>query len=120
MCLTDPTDWLGGQFTTSAVSAPDFGPTNRYAQFQSSRLESLLYSVGYPQSNPGNCWVSYVCYLPGDLFHGWVEGEVRGAGSRMVSGRKSFPERASGKLNYVDILNSFYTLQRTNYLCLKF
>ncbi len=74
VCLTDPTDWLGGQLTTSAVSAVDFGEHNRDWPYQSRRLQSMLASVGYPQDgNPGNCWVSYACYMPGDLFHGWIE-----------------------------------------------
>jgi len=39
VCLTEPTDWLGGQLTTSAVSAPDFGPYNFRAQFQTARFQ---------------------------------------------------------------------------------
>jgi ribulose 1,5-bisphosphate synthetase/thiazole synthase len=31
VCLTEPTDWPGGQFTSSGVSAPDFGLLNRNA-----------------------------------------------------------------------------------------
>jgi heterodisulfide reductase subunit A-like polyferredoxin len=45
VCLTEPTDWLGGQFTTAAVSAPDFGQYNFRPQFQTVRFQVYIYTI---------------------------------------------------------------------------
>lgn len=74
ICLTEPTDWLGGQLTTSAVSAVDFGVYNSNWWFQSKRFQSMMESVG--QGNPGNCWVSVKCFLPRILIYEWIKPKV--------------------------------------------
>lgn len=63
IALLEPTDWPGGQLTSSNVP-PDFGqenfdPTNLPASFV-----NLLMNVAGPTwwSNPGLCWVSYKCF----------------------------------------------------------
>ena len=53
VCLTDPTDWLGGQLTASAVSAID-GPM---LSINGRTGHALMTSLGSP-NNPGGCWVS--------------------------------------------------------------
>ena len=70
VCLTDPTDWVGGQMTSSAVSAIDFG-ANSSPVYQSRSFRSLMTALGAPH-NPGACWVSKMCYEPTNLLEQWV------------------------------------------------
>ena len=70
VCLTDPTDWLGGQMTASAVSAIDFG-ANRKAHYQSKSFRELMVALGSP-ANPGVCWVSTMCYEPRNLLERYI------------------------------------------------
>jgi hypothetical protein len=66
VCLTELTDWLGGQISSQGTSALDETVAQRsqawfprgYLNFRST----LLRQIGQPQ--PGNCWVSEVCFLP--------------------------------------------------------
>jgi hypothetical protein len=69
VCLTEITDWVGGQISAQGTSALD----ERYSQ----RL-LMLYSRGYLELrerlrdyhdddlNSGDCWVSEACFLPAD------------------------------------------------------
>ncbi len=73
-CLLEPTDWVGGQLTASAVPAIDFA-WHKVGELDVKRaahdprnipreLNELLAAVG----NPGSCWVSRNCFRP-DAFH---------------------------------------------------
>jgi hypothetical protein len=68
VCLTEITDWVGGQISAQGTSALDERPTQR---------QMLLYPRGYlkfrqrikeryDRLNPGACWVSESCFLPHD------------------------------------------------------
>ncbi len=69
VCLTEVTDWVGGQISSQGTSALD----ERYSQ----RLLGI-YPRGYRElrdrlqkfyrgrQNPGDCWVSEACFLPKD------------------------------------------------------
>ncbi|MBR8830947.1 MAG: hypothetical protein N5P05_001887 [Chroococcopsis gigantea SAG 12.99] len=68
VCLTDITDWVGGQISSQGTSALDERPTQR---------EKLIYPRGYLEFrkmienkygklNPGECWVSESCFMPYD------------------------------------------------------
>ena len=74
-CLLEPTDWVGGQLTASAVSAVDFpwkSPSKGNQTFPISAIgrdpnnnspnfyKILSQSVG----NQGACWVSVYCFPP--------------------------------------------------------
>jgi hypothetical protein len=67
VCLTEITDWIGGQVSQQGVSALDEGPVERalntfpqqYAQFRT--LVRRKYSS---EKNPARCWVSQVCFSP--------------------------------------------------------
>jgi hypothetical protein len=68
VCLTEITDWVGGQVSSQGTSALDEGAKQRSQLFFArgyqelrSRLEAL-----YGQLNPGDCWVSVSCFLPRD------------------------------------------------------
>jgi len=73
--MSEPNDWIGGQVTAQAVSALDepatietFGGTRSYYRFREGVRE--LYHRQYPAArgiqrlNPGNGWVSRLCFEP--------------------------------------------------------
>ncbi len=86
VCLTDITDWVGGQISAQGTSALDERPTQRkllfyprgYLEFR-KRIEEH-----YKRLNPGKCWVSESCFLPRDghklLFDILKDAENRGKG----------------------------------------
>jgi FAD dependent oxidoreductase len=66
ICMTELTDWVGGQISSQGTSALDETADQR---------SQLLFPKGYlelrnaifdriKQKNPGNCWVSSACFLP--------------------------------------------------------
>lgn len=75
VCLTEETDWLGGQMTSQGVSALDenylvetSGATKTYQQLRKSIREHYrkqLQSTNQSNYlNPGNCWVSRLSFEP--------------------------------------------------------
>lgn len=86
VCLTEITDWVGGQISSQGTSALDERPTQRrqlfyprgYLEFR-QRIQKY-----YDRLNPGKCWVSESCFLPRDghklLFDVLKDAEKRGKG----------------------------------------
>jgi hypothetical protein len=68
VCLTEITDWLGGQISSQGTSALDERPTQRSRLFYSRGYLELRQRIQrkYGKLNPGNCWVSESCFLPRD------------------------------------------------------
>jgi hypothetical protein len=87
-CLVEPTDWPGGQLTSSAVTAVDFAHHKVPYEGKVLNLSKLTRDVqnnskvfaewmnafaaarggAFEMSNnPGKCWVSVRCYLPETL-----------------------------------------------------
>ncbi len=68
VCLTEITDWLGGQISSQGTSALDERPTQRSRQFYSRGYLELRNRIErkYGKLNPGDCWVSDSCFLPRD------------------------------------------------------
>jgi hypothetical protein len=77
VCLTEETDWLGGQFSAQGVSALDehdhieqFGGTALYYEFRNRirrhyRDPDLTSAAGHSDPfNPGNCWVTRLAFEP--------------------------------------------------------
>ena len=75
VCLTEETDWLGGQFTSQGVSALDehehiehFGGTASYYEFRERIRSHYRAMAQYPAAadefNPGRCWVSKLVFEP--------------------------------------------------------
>jgi len=62
VCLLESTSIVGGQLSSSLITAVDFGHFNRLKGNLPFEFVKLLEGVGWPQKNPGNCWVSTVCY----------------------------------------------------------
>jgi FAD dependent oxidoreductase len=68
VCMTEMTDWVGGQITQQGVSALDERPSQRdislfpktYIEFR-QRIANF-----YGTLNPGKCWVSNSCFAPKD------------------------------------------------------
>jgi hypothetical protein len=73
-CLTEPTDWVGGQLTAAAVpaidhawhkvGALDVGALSRDPANLPVEFAKWMQALG----NPGACWVSHNCFRP-DRFH---------------------------------------------------
>ncbi|MBV8884094.1 MAG: FAD-dependent oxidoreductase, partial [Chroococcidiopsidaceae cyanobacterium CP_BM_RX_35] len=86
VCLTEITDWVGGQISAQGTSALDEKGTQRsrgffprgYLEFR-QRIKRY-----YGKLNPGHCWVSEVCFLPRDgakiLFSMLQDAALRGHG----------------------------------------
>ena len=81
-CLLEPTDWPGGQMTSSGVSAIDFshitsnGISLGKESQRAENLEGLFYRwMQALPGNPGACWVSDKCYEPAPF----VEKQIRPA-----------------------------------------
>jgi hypothetical protein len=68
VCLTEITDWLGGQISSQGTSALDERPTQRDKQFYSRGYSELRNRIErkYGKLNHGDCWVSDSCFLPRD------------------------------------------------------
>ena len=68
VCMTEITDWVGGQISAQGTSALDERTTQRsklffprgYLEFRERIAEY------YDELNPGDCWVSVSCFLPKD------------------------------------------------------
>ncbi|HEY9649528.1 MAG TPA: FAD-dependent oxidoreductase, partial [Coleofasciculaceae cyanobacterium] len=68
VCLTEITDWVGGQISAQGTSALDERPTQRSRLFYSRGYLELRERIKkhYGELNPGDCWVSESCFLPRD------------------------------------------------------
>jgi len=75
-CLLEPTEWVGGQMTASAVSAIDWawhkvgtldvGAADKARENVTPSFFAMMTATG----NPGGCWVSKNCYEPKSLLSG--------------------------------------------------
>ena len=68
VCLTEITDWVGGQISSQGTSALDERPTQRSRLFYSRGYLELRERIEghYKKLNPGDCWVSESCFFPRD------------------------------------------------------
>ncbi|WP_347240098.1 FAD-dependent oxidoreductase [Phormidium sp. FACHB-592] len=68
VCLTELTDWVGGQLTSQGTSALDEAKKQRALLFYSRGYNELRQRIErkYGKLNPGECWVSVSCFLPND------------------------------------------------------
>nr|WP_232826147.1 FAD-dependent oxidoreductase [Cyanothece sp. BG0011] len=69
VCLTEITDWVGGQISSQGTSALDEGKRQRSQQHFPRGYNTLRQNIArlYNRQNPGECWVSESCFLP---YHG--------------------------------------------------
>jgi hypothetical protein len=86
VCMTEITDWVGGQITAQGVSALDERPTQRAKKYFSRGYLEFRQQIQdrYGKLNPGNCWVSEACFLPKDahnILYGMLQtAEQKGKG----------------------------------------
>ncbi len=68
VCLTEITDWVGGQISAQGTSALDERTTQRSLLFYPRGYLELRRRMQefYGELNPGDCWVSQSCFLPRD------------------------------------------------------
>jgi hypothetical protein len=68
VCMTEITDWVGGQVSSQGVSALDERPTQRKQGFFPRGYKKFRQAIKdyYGKQNPGDCWVSESCFLPKD------------------------------------------------------
>ncbi len=68
VCLTEITDWVGGQISSQGTSALDERTTQRAQLFYPRGYLNLRKRIEkfYGRLNPGECWVSVSCFLPKD------------------------------------------------------
>lgn len=67
VCLTEITDWIGGQVSQQGVSALDEGPLENKEVLFSKQYNEFRQRVRRrygDEENPGKCWVSELCFSP--------------------------------------------------------
>ncbi|MEG4284114.1 FAD-dependent oxidoreductase [Microcoleus sp. A006_D1] len=66
VCITEITDWVGGQISSQGTSALDERDTQRSLLFYPRGYLELRRRIKehYGRLNPGGCWVSYSCFMP--------------------------------------------------------
>jgi hypothetical protein len=82
VCMTEITDWVGGQISAQGVSALDERPTQRAKGYFPRGYLEFRRKVKdyYGKLNPGQCWVSEACFLPNDahkLLYGMLQDAER-------------------------------------------
>lgn len=86
VCMTEITDWVGGQISSQGTSALDERPTQRQMLYYQRGYLKLRDRIKrhYGKLNPGECWVSESCFLPEDghklLMRVLKEAEKKGKG----------------------------------------
>ncbi|MEO1519182.1 MAG: FAD-dependent oxidoreductase [Cyanobacteria bacterium J06633_2] len=68
VCMTELTDWMGGQISSQGTAALDEAREQRSQLFYAEGYNELRQRIDdhYGQLNPGDCWVSAACFLPND------------------------------------------------------
>lgn len=66
VCLTEITDWVGGQITAQGTSALDEAKKQRNLWFFPQGYTDFRKRIGreYGKLNAGDCWVSVSCFIP--------------------------------------------------------
>ncbi|MEL6352011.1 MAG: FAD-dependent oxidoreductase [Cyanobacteria bacterium J06627_28] len=92
VCMTELTDWFGGQISSQGTSALDEAKRQRSLLFYAEgykRLRSTIEAF-YGELNPGGCWVSLSCFLPNDA-HSILERQLQEAARQGGGELKWFP-----------------------------
>lgn len=101
VCLTDMTDWVGGQVSSQGTSALDEAKQMRDRRFFPrgyNELRRLLYDK-YGGLSAGDCWVSVSCFMPRDG-HEMVWQLLQDAEQRGKGRLKWFPNTVVKGLSY--------------------
>jgi len=101
VCLTEMTDWVGGQLSSQGTSALDEAKKMRSLLFFPKGYNLLRQRIQakYGKLNPGDCWVSVSCFMPRDgheiLLQMLQEAEQQGGGQF-----KFFPNTVIKELDF--------------------
>lgn len=101
VCLTEITDWLGGQVSSQGTSALDEAKRMRQERFFPrgyNELRRHLYNK-YGSLSSGSCWVSVSCFLPSDG-HEILQGMLQQAAHQGKGQLKWFPNTVIKDLEY--------------------
>ncbi|WP_224410197.1 FAD-dependent oxidoreductase [Oscillatoria salina] len=100
VCLTEITDWVGGQISSQGTSALDERPTQRQQLFYPRGYLELRVRIKeeYGELNPGDCWVSESCFLPRDA-HQILLDQLQSAAKRGKGNLKWFPSTVVKELD---------------------
>jgi len=92
VCLTDSTDWVGGQLSSQGTSALDEVKKQRDLGFFARGYNDLRTRIAhkYGKLNPGDCWVSVSCFIPRDA-HALVWQQLQEAADKGNGKLKWFP-----------------------------
>lgn len=101
VCLTELTDWVGGQLTSQGTSALDEARRQRQLRYFSKGYLELRDRIQqkYRRLSPGDCWVSESCFLPKDAEE-ILEDELRDAARKGKGKLKWFPSTVIKQLDY--------------------
>lgn len=101
VCLTELTDWVGGQLTSQGTSALDEARRQRQLRHFSKGYLELRDRIQqkYRRLSPGDCWVSESCFLPKDAEE-ILEDELRDAARKGKGKLKWFPSTVIKQLDY--------------------
>jgi len=99
VCLTEITDWVGGQISSQGTSALDETSKQRSLLYYPRGYKELRRRIEekYGRLNPGECWVSVSCYLPRDA-HAILWEQLQDAADRGDGTLKWFPSTAIKEL----------------------
>ncbi len=101
VCLTELTDWVGGQLTSQGTSALDEARRQRQLRYFSKGYLELRDRIQqkYGRLSPGDCWVSESCFLPTDA-QDILADELHDAARKGKGKLKWFPSTVIKQVEY--------------------
>uniref|UniRef100_A0A832H2Z4 FAD-dependent oxidoreductase n=1 Tax=Oscillatoriales cyanobacterium SpSt-402 TaxID=2282168 RepID=A0A832H2Z4_9CYAN len=101
VCLTDITDWVGGQVSAQGTSALDEAKQMRDRRFFPRGYNELRRQVydKYGGLSSGDCWVSVACFMPRDG-HEMLWKQLKYAEQKGKGSLKWFPNTVIKELAY--------------------
>ncbi|PHV61052.1 FAD-dependent oxidoreductase [Cyanobacterium aponinum] len=120
VCLTDITDWVGGQISSQGTSALDERNTQRQELFFPRGYLELRDNIEkyYGKLNPGECWVSQSCFLPKDA-HTILFEQLENAAKKGKGKLKWFPNTVIKDLTIETLNNSGTGQQITSAIAIQ-
>jgi len=100
VCMTELTDWVGGQISSQGTSALDEAKKQRSLLFYAAGYKGLRSRIEdfYDELNPGGCWVSVSCFLPRDA-HAILADQLADAAKQGGGELKWFPSTVVKELD---------------------
>ena len=120
VCLTEITDWVGGQISSQGTSALDERSTQRQELFFPRGYLELRTKLAefYGEQNPGQCWVSASCFLPKDA-HTVLFEQLENAAKKGKGNLKWFPNTVIKDLKIETVTNGGTGQQITSTIAIQ-